>query len=275
MIKLICTDMDGTLLNTDHSVSEENKQALKYALDKGVHIAISTGRLFTSANFYGRLIGIKTPIISSNGSYIKDVENNKVLFKSPLSLEEGREIYKILKKYDLSRFFNTWNTAISDSEFISNHGYKISNEGCTEEEKTKFVVSENVEEALESYNGEVLKAICIDYSKEKLEEVKKARKEIEDLNKYEVVCSSPYNFEVMKKGTSKGFAVKKLAEMFDIKKEEILCIGDSENDLSMLQYAGVGVAMGNALDFVKEKADFVTLDNDHAGVANAIYEMIK
>ncbi|WP_288479572.1 Cof-type HAD-IIB family hydrolase [uncultured Clostridium sp.] len=270
-IKLICTDMDGTLLNTDHTVSDKNKATLKKAIDKGIIIAISTGRLFTSANFYRELIGINTPIISSNGAYIKDRNTNKVIYENGLSLEETIEIYTILKNYNLSIFFNTWDTAISDKEFLNNHAYLISNEGITnEEDKTKFIVEKDLINVLNKKNGEILKAICIDYSKENIKEIQLARKEIEKLDKYEVVCSSPYNFEIMKKGTSKGNAVKTLAEMLGINKEEIMCIGDSENDLSMIEYAGVGVAMGNALDIVKEKAKYITLDNDHSGVAAAI-----
>lgn len=274
-IKLICTDMDGTLLNTDHTVSTENKIALKKAIDKGIHVAISTGRLFTSANFYRELVGINAPIISSNGAYIKDRNTGEVIYESVLSLEDTIEIYNILKKYNLKLFFNTWDTAISNEEFIDNHAYLISNKGVTnEEDKTKFIVEKDLTNTLKDCEGSILKAICIDYSKENIKEVEKARKEIENLNKYEVVCSSPYNFEIMNSGTTKGNAVKQLAKIFDIKREEILCIGDSENDLSMIEYAGIGIAMGNALDIVKEKAQFITDTNDNAGVAKAIEKFI-
>ncbi|MGL5244586.1 MAG: HAD-IIB family hydrolase, partial [Sarcina sp.] len=90
----------------------------------------------------------------------------------------------------------------------------------------------------------------------------------------EVVSSSLNNFEIMAEGTSKGKAVKALAERLGVKREEIMCIGDSENDLSMIEYAGVGIAMGNALDMLKEKATFVTKSNNEHGVARAIEKFI-
>ena len=161
-IKLICTDMDGTLLNTDHTVSSENKIALKKAIDKGIHVAISTGRLFTSANFYRELVGINAPIISSNGAYIKDRNTGEVIYESVLSLEDTIEIYNILKKYNLKLFFNTWDTAISNEEFIDNHAYFISNKGVTnEEDKTKFIVEKDLTNTLKDCEGSILKAIWV------------------------------------------------------------------------------------------------------------------
>ena len=96
-------------------------------------------------------------------------------------------------------------------------------------------------------------------------------KKYEDL---EVVSSSPNNFEVMNKGTSKGRAVKVLADILNINREEIMCLGDSENDLSMIEFAGLGVAMGNAEEFLKEKADYITDTNENDGVAKAIEKFV-
>ncbi|MGL5414473.1 MAG: Cof-type HAD-IIB family hydrolase [Clostridium sp.] len=274
-IKLICTDMDGTLLNSNHLVSTENKETLKKAINHGIIVSIATGRLFTSANYYRNLIGIDAPLICANGAYIKDKKTEKILYKNALSLDESLELYNISKKYDLHLFFNTWNTAISTKEFIKNHAYAISNEGMSLEDRTNFVVNEDLTSTLKEYEDEILKLICIDYSNEKKSEIIKARKEIEALDKYEVVCSGPFNFEVMKKGTTKGLAVKKLAELLNIKPENVMCLGDSENDLSMLQYAGIPIAMENGLDIVKENALYITDTNNNSGVSKAIKHFVK
>ena len=87
---------------------------------------------------------------------------------------------------------------------------------------------------------------------------------------FEVVSSGPNNFEVMKKGTSKGNAVKELALSLNIKRDEIICLGDNENDLSMIKYAGLGIAMGNACELLKKEADYITDTNINSGVAKAI-----
>lgn len=275
-IKLICTDMDGTLLNDDHSISEENKKALKYAIDKGIVVAISTGRLFTSANYYRNLTGINAPIISSNGAYIRDKFSDDIIYQNPLSLEESLEIYTILKDFNIDFFFNTFNTAISNKEFIKDHPYEINNRDIqNSDEKTLFLYNENLTDILEKSKGSILKAICIDYTKSKPEEILKARAAIEKLNKFEVVCSNEYNFEIMKKNTTKGLAVQNLAKILNIEPQEIMCLGDGENDLSMLEIAEISVAMGNAPDYVKERAKFVTDSNNNSGVAKAIYKFIK
>ena len=108
----------------------------------------------------------------------------------------------------------------------------------------------------------------------KLNDLFKAKEELKKYEDLEVVSSSPSNFEVMNKGTSKGRAVKVLADILNINREEVMCLGDSENDLSMIEFAGLGVAMGNAEEFLKEKADYITDTNENDGVAKAIEKFI-
>ncbi len=269
-IKLICIDMDGTLLDNDHNVSNENKQALIEARDKGIVIAITTGRLFTSAKYYSDLIGINAPIISSNGAYIREKDSSKVIYESALSLDECLEIYDISRKYSFETYFNTHNTAISSTEFKEDHAYAITNKLLKEEDKIKFKVAPDLKDILRELEGDVLKSISINKSSENDDELLEAKNEFINLNKYEVVSSGLHNFEVMKKGTSKGNAVKQLAEILGITRDEIMCIGDSENDLSMIKFAGIGVCMGNGLDLLKEEADYITDTNINSGVAKAI-----
>ncbi|WP_297631074.1 Cof-type HAD-IIB family hydrolase [uncultured Clostridium sp.] len=275
-IKLICTDMDGTLLNDDHTISTENKEALKYAIKEGVIVAITTGRLFTSANYYRSLTGINAPIISSNGAYIRDKISDEVIYENPLSLDESLELYNSLKDFNFNFFFNTFNTAISNKEFIENHPYEINNRDIKYiDEKTLFLYEKDLTSTLKDLDGHILKAICVDYAKTNKDDILMARKIIEDTNKYEVVCSNEYNFEIMKKGTTKGSAVENLAKRLSIPLSEVMCIGDGENDLSMLKIAGTSVAMGNAPEYVKEAATFITDSNNNSGVAKAIYKYIK
>jgi len=145
------------------------------------------------------------------------------------------------------------------------------NRDLPEEKRVNFVINENLEEAIENYEGNILKAIIIERGDNK-EKLWAAKEEIKDIFKdnLHVVSSGKDNFEVMVGSVSKGNAVAYLADMLSVAQEEIMCIGDSENDLSMINYAGTGVAMGNGLDIVKEAADFVTDTNDNSGVAKAI-----
>lgn len=107
---------------------------------------------------------------------------------------------------------------------------------------------------------------------ESLREAKKEFKKQEDL---EVVSFGKINFEVMSKSTSKGIAVKKFCDILGIDSKEVICIGDNENDISMIEFAGLGIAMGNATDEVKSKSDFVTDTNANNGVAKALRKVLS
>ena len=139
--------------------------------------------------------------------------------------------------------------------------YRVKNIYVKEKEEWRKVFKSN----------NIGKCIIIELNTKKL---KKIRENLIKKGNYEITQSGRYALEVNNKGVSKGRAVKALAEEYKIKREEIICIGDNENDLSMITYAGLGVAMGNAIDSLKEKADYITESNDKNGVAKVIYEFV-
>lgn len=274
-IKLICIDMDGTLLNSNHEISEENKLTLQKAFSKGINIAICTGRIFMSARYYSDLIGItNTPVIASNGAYIKNGYTDKAIYENPLPKDLVIEIYNIIKKYNLQINFNSWDTLFRVDPAPEDHTYVMMNKIVSEDKKINFIVNENLEEAINNFDGDILKGIVIE--KENIETLWKAKEELKELygDKLHVVSSGNDNFEVMLGSTSKGNAVSFLAKSLNINPSEVMCIGDSENDLSMINFAGIGVAMGNGLDILKEAADYVTDTNDNSGVSKAIENLV-
>ncbi|WP_418223273.1 Cof-type HAD-IIB family hydrolase [Clostridium isatidis] len=274
-IKLICIDMDGTLLNSKHEVSDENKKAIKKAHDRGVNIALCTGRMFLSAKYYADLIGINTPIIASNGAFIKNGYNDKAIYENPLPKDIAIEIYKIAKKYRLTIQFNSWNVLFMETPASEEHAYVVMNRDLPEEKRVKFIINEKLDEAIQNYEGNILKAGVIEKAANK-DKLWTAKEEIKDIfrDKLHVVSSGDNNFEITVGSVSKGNAAAYLAKLLNIPQEEVMCIGDSENDLSMIKYAGIGVAMGNGLDIVKEAADYVTDTNDNIGVAKAIEHFV-
>lgn len=267
--------MDGTLLNSDHEVSKRNKEALKKARELGVNIAITTGRLFCSARYYSDLIGIDTPVIASNGSYIKNKFNDTAILENPMPKDVAIEIYNIVKKHGLTVNFNSWDTLIREDFIPENHAYYIMNQDLPEEKRVKFLVCEDIIPTLEDFQGNILKGIVFEDGKNK-DNLWAAKEELKDTfgDKLHIVSSGDNNFEVMMGNSSKGNAVAYLAESLGIKPDEVMCIGDSENDISMIKYAGVGVAMGNGLDIVKEVADYVTDTNNNSGVGKAIEKFV-
>lgn len=269
--KLICIDMDGTLLNKSGEVSKKNLEAIKMASKNGVNVAVTTGRLFASANYFADLLEVKTPVIASNGAYIREKSSDKIIYKSLLGYDNAIKIVEILKIFDLYPHFNTYDSIFTERLINSALFYSKLNETLPEDRKIKIRIVEDWQKILKKNESEILKCIVIDKDMEK---IKKAKEEIGKIETLEVVSSLKKNFEVMAKGVSKGKAVEMLANYYGIDRSEIICMGDNENDLSMIKYAGLGIAMGNAEDFVKESADYITDTNDNDGVAKAIEKFV-
>lgn len=271
MYKLICLDMDGTLLNSKGKVSDRNIEAIRAASEKGVKVTICTGRIFTSAAYYADLLGVKVPVIALNGAYIKEKDRDEVIYKSILGKENCQKILSVLKKYNIYPHFNAPDIVFTEKLIYSSEGYSKMNKDLPEQWKINIKSVEDWNKTFEEYDDYITKCIAIDDNVEKIQQAKDELLKYEEL---EVVSSWYNNFEVMCKGVSKGRAVEVLAGFYNIKREEVMCIGDNENDLSMIKYAGLGVAMGNAEESVKKVAQFVTDTNNEDGVAKAIEKFI-
>lgn len=269
--KLVCIDMDGTLLNDDKKINAENIEAIKKAHEKGVNIAICTGRNFVSARYFAELIGVKAPIIASNGAYIREKDKEEIIYKVPLGKDNCEQIERILSKYDFHKYYNQFDSIISGKAFPEDYGYVILNSTLPRKHRINLVTTDNMEEYINENSEEILKCVCIS---NKFEELTMAKEELLKIDGLEVVSSGRDNIEIMNIGVSKGKAVGKLADFYNISSDEVICIGDNENDISMLKYAGLGVAMGNGESYVKEIADYVTDTNNNSGVGKAIEKFI-
>ena len=146
------------------------------------------------------------------------------------------------------------------------------NKDLPEEMRVKFLIDSDLKNTAVRNKNEILKCICINENNlRNIEEIKMRLKKIDTI---EVVSSNHNNFEIMNKGVSKGKAVETLAKEYGILKDEVIAIGDGENDLSMISYAGLGVAMGNSSDYIKEHADYVTDTNVNGGVGKVIKKFV-
>jgi Cof subfamily protein (haloacid dehalogenase superfamily) len=269
--KLLCVDMDGTLLDSNKKIGKRTVDAVSRASAKGVHVVICTGRLFTSADYYADLLGVKAPIVSANGAFIREKDRNEVIYKSTLGKQNCRRILSVLKKYGICPNFHSPKTIFTDDVDSPYSRYMKLDSKTPENENIEFCVIKDWEEVFSEYEEEIVKCITIH---EDIDRIKAAKEEMLTFKEFEVVSSFTNNFEVMNSGVSKGRAVEILSAYYNIKREEIICIGDNENDLSMIHYAGLGVAMGNAEQSVKEIADYVTASNNEDGVAQVIEQFI-
>jgi len=175
-------------------------------------------------------------------------------------------------------FFNECDSVISSKKFNDDKNiYVKMNKELPEDRRVRLLYTDDMHETINNEGDEILKCICIDESAietKNYERLNEARKEILKVGGFEIESSFRNNFEVMCEGVSKGRAAKVLADFYGISKDEVMCIGDNENDLSMIEYAGMGVAMGNAEESVKKVANYITDTNNNSGVAKAINKFI-
>lgn len=270
--KMICIDMDGTLLNSKKVISEKNRECLKKAYDMGVHIIICTGRNAKNAIYFSNLLGVNCAVIANNGAWVIDEDKEVILSRNTLTFEQCNEIREICKKYKGVPSFHSkdkvyWNSKFR--RFISDWLYNLR---IPEENKIDNLNIRDDEDFKGIFQKEHIgKCIIIDLKESKLLNIKN---ELNKIGGYEICSSGKHSLEINNKGVSKGKAVKLLGEKYNIKREEIICIGDNENDISMVEYAGLGVAMGNGIKSLKEVADYITDSNDNDGVSKVICEFI-
>lgn len=268
MYKLIAIDMDGTLLDSNGNLSSENIKAVKAAIDKGVKIVFTTGRGIRAITKFINEFGLNEKeeyAITNNGVSLYSTKTLKCL-KS--NLINGNDLKKLS---DLGLSFGA-----------KLHIYEYETEGCIVLEENEFTNFERhigmptfVQPDFCNQINENTKAFKILYVS-KADEIVEIRKRIPDFvyEKFVVVRSLPFALEIFDKNCNKWNAVKDLASMFEISSDEIITIGDQQNDFEMIKYAGLGVAMGNAIDEIKEISKYITDTNDNNGVAKVINKFI-
>lgn len=275
--KMLVTDMDYTLLNKEKKVSERNREAIRKAIEKGVHMVVATGRIYTSARLYARLLEVSTPIIASNGAIIRETAFNnpkdteRTIYKDTLNVEAVKEMIKLSRKHGLFCHFFTEDTIYAEKLVNVSLRYTEWNKYLGEEDQVRIEIVDDIEEAIVQDKVEILKAVVVDADSEKMQSL---RNSIVETGIVSVSQSMKDNLEVMNKGVTKGNAVKKLAKIYGINREEIIAIGDNENDISMIEYAGLGIAMGNAEESLKNAANHITGHYQEDGVAEAIERFI-
>ncbi|KNF10138.1 HAD-superfamily hydrolase, subfamily IIB [Gottschalkia purinilytica] len=269
--KLIAIDMDGTMLDSNNEISLKNREAIKLASKMNVKVIITTGRVFTASRYYAKLLGIQTPIISCNGAYISSHDGKDILFEDFLSKEDLKFAIELANKYNTYYHFFGNNTYYAKEMTKTALMYLEWNKKQCSDDRINIEVVKNYSEILNKPDINFYKIVLIEDNEEKKEKI---REELAGNENIEVVSSWHNNIEVMNLGVSKGNALKKLCKRLKIDCKEVIAIGDSYNDASMLKYAGMAVAMGNGEEYIKSIADMVTDTNDNDGVAKAIEKLI-
>jgi Cof subfamily protein (haloacid dehalogenase superfamily) len=263
--KLLALDLDDTLLNDQLKISPRNAAAIRKVAAKGVLVTIATGRMFRSALPYARELKVDLPLITYHGALVKYAGSGEVLRHCPVPFETALEIIKLAEEegFHLNLYFD-------DRLFIKE-----------ENEKTRYYQTiasipvepvGNLSRFLLEEKIEPTKLTIIDLEG-RLEEIQQLLR-----GKYfsglSILRSRPYFLEITHRGATKGQALNFLAEREGISAKEIVAIGDSYNDIDMLQFAGLGVAVANAPQEVKNAADVITRAGSEDGVAAFLEEYL-
>jgi len=267
MYKLIAIDMDGTLLNDLHEVTEEVRNALHAAKKQGVKIVLCTGRPLGGVSRYLEELNLNEDgdyVIAYNGALVQNTHTQEVVSELTLGYDDVKSLYELSQKLDTPMHF-------FDSAYLYTPNREISPYTVHESYVTKVPLRFRT---IEEIPKDLLapKAMYID-EPEKLDRTIAAIPE-DVKERYTMVKSSPFFYEILHPAASKGNAVQQLADILGIAQEEVICIGDNGNDMSMIEWAGCGVAMGNAIPEVKASADYETRTNNENGVAHAIHELV-
>ena len=261
-IRLIVTDLDGTLVNAAYAITEENKKAVRAAAEHGVPTVIATGRMHLSAAKYAEAVGVDAPIISYNGAIVKTA-GGELLASSYL---EPQVVERVLG-YVFARGWYV-QSYVGDALY-----YVERNEAARIYESASKVYGEAIGRGgMLARTKEVPKLLVAVPEADVEGVVKELRNKFR--NEADVMQSSPNYIEIVRPGVSKARAMLALAEKRGVRAEEIMALGDSGNDIEMIRAAGLGVAMGNAIAAVKDAADEVTLPCEENGFAAAVRRFV-
>ncbi|KEI07684.1 haloacid dehalogenase [Clostridium sp. K25] len=292
MYKLIGIDIDGTLVKNNKTLSNKTIETIKKAKRKGVKIVLVTGRPIQGLKQYTEKLGLNSNNdygIACSGGLIQCLGNKKILFESSLTFKEFSYLYNLSKDLKITLNFLSRDTILTPNlnlttqveSFLSNVPMEIKDfETLDENIFINRIVYINETDDFVNHLMKIIKRVNIKYTFPKkihgnsnliLDEDSLPKKLFEN---FTVLKPSSETLEIQKKGINKGSSLNFLAKKLGINPNEVIAVGDSGNDIDMIKYAGLGVAMGNAFSEVKEIADYITYTNEEDGLAHVIEKFI-
>ena len=284
MIKLIASDMDGTLLNNNHVIPKENLEAIKKAEEMGVKFAISTGRMYEDVKPLLDECGLRCQCIVLNGGEYIDEDGN-VLEGIYIGKEEARGIINMIIKEDIVAEIYTSDglyTVNTKEDALTEVAYRIiafdpetSFEDAVKiaKDHPHFVNLKYIKDIEEFLNSNIKIGKFVAFYNDE-ETTVKVKNKLEAIEGLAITSTFTKNIEINNKEAQKGFILAKVAEKMGIKREEVMVLGDSFNDYSMFTEFTESFAMENAIPQIKQIAKYITDTNDNAGVAKAIYKIL-
>ncbi len=269
-MKISCCifDLDGTLLTSDQHISDVDLRTLRDLSRKGIKIVIATGRSVHQIKEYIRELDIADPIITYNGSLISNPSTGEIIMKKTFSAEDVHTVETAMKEENFNYFFYTSNHIYyaRDCDYSKYQQYY----NTTVPEELRMPVFHISEMPEEEYSDVLVIAANNDASV-----IPKFRKKLSGKVDLNILDSGNKIIDILSADVSKGKAIRKLVSHFNIPLSETVAFGDSQNDETMFETVGFSVAMGNAYDSLKKKADFITKTNDEYGITHALNVLLN
>lgn len=264
--KVLVLDIDGTLTNSKKQITENTKKNIIHIMEKGHIVMLASGRPTPGMKKYAKELGLETYggyLLSFNGGKIINCKTGEIVFQKTLPPVILPGLYRFAKENDCGLM-----TYLSDTIILGTR----SDEYVELEARINGMPIKQVANLLSFVDFEMNKCLMT-------APIEKAPEFEEKLNKMygdiiSVYRSEPFFIEIMPKGVDKASSLDRMLATVGLKRENAICCGDGFNDMTMIQYAGVGVAMANAQEKVKQAADFVTSSNDEDGIVNVINKFI-
>lgn len=263
-IKLVALDLDDTLLDPDLQISEKCRQAIGEVRERGIIVTISTGRMYSSARPYAMQLGLSVPLITYEGALVKHSHTGEALYAQPVPPHLAREVMSYFKSAGIH--FHSYYDDRLVMEKMTREGQAYARLAGVD-----LVIIPDLRSALDT--NQAMKIMAISDQETSLVRMEQELKERYG-GKLHITRSKRHFLEVMHPEADKSRALQVMAEHFGIERHEVMAVGDSYNDVEMIAWAGIGIAMANAFPVVKQKADFITSSNQEDGVALALQRFI-
>ncbi|NMM65565.1 HAD family phosphatase [Clostridium sp. P21] len=270
--KIIASDMDGTLLDDNKNISNYNLTMINKAISLGVKFVIASGRVPASLKFYQESIGKNQPMICANGAIVLD-HNKTIIYSNPISKNNLIKIIDILRK-EKDTYFHFYDGDVFCSEqfnFTGKNFYDF-NRKVDKKYRMEIRLIKDAKDYILKSNSNIDKIVVMDND---LDYLNYLRDKVNNLNGIETTKSEINNIEVLCNGTSKGNALELLAKHYEIPIDQCIAVGNDENDISMINAAGMGISMSNGRDCLKHCANYITnKDNNNGGIGEIIEKFI-
>ena len=261
---MLVLDMDDTLLTDDHKISDLNKKVLLEAQEKGVYVVLASGRPTSAMTAYAKELELDlndSYIISFNGAIISQAKDDQILFEQKLTVKQIHELYdySVKTKTHIITYLDDEIISETDSEYIEvekeitgmAHRKVASFKGHIDRPAVKCILLENPA-YLKSVENDLIKT----------------------MPHLSVSMSKPFFLEAAQQGIDKAASLKLLAEKLNIHQSEIIAVGNAGNDLTMIEYAGLGVWVDNVTPELRDRADLIVASNNNNGVAEVVQKYI-